>query len=246
MEKQKHRKKFIPWKKILLVVILVALVAGAVCFSCRYHVDSIAVADTFRSEPGDIQDYVFPDEESTVFYRVVWKALKGMDAPAFSNLYIKFSGVISVSIRGTENTPILQVDNGTETYYFDENGYRVPAANTEEKVSLFVDFSVPETALYEKPKLSEEQAEAFETALQIAVYVKALNIPSDYITMTEIGAVLAFQSVNVALGSSDHLREKLEEVVCQYLYYEGLKGTLHMENYDGSNSGKGFYFTTNE
>ena len=54
---------------------------------------------------------------------------------------------------------------------------------------------------------------------------------------------LSFRKVRVSLGTYRYMREKLHEISYQFAQYEGLKGTLHMENFDPDDPRQSYYFT---
>ena len=243
--KEKRRKKRI--KKVFIVIpLLVLLLAGIVCGLYFIKVDRITVTGDERVSGEVVLSQTFPDEESTRLYKVIWRMVDGLPQNgAFSKFSLKLTWFTSAVITAWEEESVFKVVNASETYYYTANGIRVDRPETDELIRL-EGFPIRNNELYTAPDLKEDRMEAFRNAGMVLTFVNDRKLPAESLTELDGSYLLSFGDVKVSLGSMDHMSEKIYEVSFQYPKYEGLKGTLHMENFDGTNASKGFTFTVDE
>ncbi|MBP5224968.1 MAG: hypothetical protein J6Z38_05235 [Lachnospiraceae bacterium] len=227
----------------LLVLILLILIAGGVMVGAyllkaehitvsgnRYCNDDIVISKVFREE----DDYRL----STILYRMV----AGVpNDGAFESIRVSLTGLQSAAVKVIESKPVAQVLFRENYVFLNESGIVVgslPVADAEllwldgTFFTDYADFSFPST----------DDPDALLDALSVAKEASGKGLKPSGIRCEYRTYSLFFKDVEVRIGTTENLSGKLSEIVYQLPKYEGLKGILHMEDYDGKTEKPYFYF----
>ncbi len=229
--------------KGLLTLILLILTAGGVMVGAyllkaehitvsgnRYCNDEIVISKVFRTE----DDYRL----SSLLYRMI----AGVpNDGAFESIRVSLTGLQSVTVKVVESTPVAQVLFRENYVFLNEKGIVVgslPVADAELQwldgvfFTDYTDFSFPSTG----------DPEGLKDAVLVAKEATKLGLRTECIRCENHSYSLCFKDVEVCIGNSENLLQKLAEITYQLPKYDGLKGILHMEDYDGKTEKPYFYF----
>ena len=196
----------------------------------RYCNDEIVLSKVFRTE----DDYRLSS--------VISKMIFGVENDgAFKSIRVSLTGLQSAAVTVTETEGIAQVRFSEDYVFLNENGIVIGNLPVQDPEMLllngtfftsYTDFMFPET---EDPSLLKD-------ALAVAGGVRKAGLRPLEIRCAEKKYVLVLGDVEVSIGTSENLEAKLREIGYQMPKYEGLKGILHMEDYDGRTEKPYFYF----
>ena len=244
-----HRGASRTRKKAPVGVLLFAgivLLIGAL-FLCLYliRIDRVTVSGNAFVSPEVILEKAFPEEEDYHLYRVLLKLVKGYPENEFAeSMRLKLHGLSEAEIVVSEKPAVAEINAGGTYLFLNRDGIVLGHAGekreglpyiTGVRVLAFRDFEFPET----------DEKETLLGAITVAEKARELKLSEECVRVENGQYFLEFGDVTAAIGSLSFLEGKLQEIRDQKSVYEGLKGTVHLETYDGS-EGQRFYFETAE
>ena len=239
---RKRRKK--RWKGILILTAAVLLAAAVILVLYFVKVDRFEVEGNRQIPDAMVTGLLYPDEEDTRLYKVLFAQLRGLGKnEAFESASVKLTGFTSAVITVKESEPAFVIATDVSANYYNRYGIRLPEPeHLEVAYPKLAGLGFVRSEMLEKPVFSPENAAVYEQCLSILRTASELGLPADSLFTQEGRFTLSFRNVRVSLGSFAHMREKLNEITYQYDYYEGLKGTLHMEDFDPDEPGQSYWF----
>ncbi len=236
--KKKKRGVFLVFIELILgIAILLMLFGGAAYLLCPLEDVSVEGTDLYTSD--EITGYILDDEYcgNTVYAFLKNKIFPKGDAEFIESFDVHITGLHSLTIICNEKTILgyLAEDDGSYIY-FNYDGEIVEISDT------FVDrgYMKVQGVTCEEPvvgsKLSIGESEMGYLTSLIKILNKN-NLMPNVVSYDEDGRItLAYDTYNISIGSSVYLEEKIERVMLILPQIEGLYGTLHLENYSGSNT----------
>ena len=236
---EKKEKKKSNIKSWILFALILAVFAAGFFFLPTFHF-YVEGNETISDE--EVVNLLFPQRKDRTYRNVLIQAGTPVKTDVFESASVKPKGFFSAEITVTEAEGAFTVNGGAEKMVFNVNGVRIPDRD-ERELPVLEGITVRSCELYKSPDLPEESGKLFRSAGEVFKIIHTLKVPVSVLTVSENDYLLTFGAVHVNLGENRYMLEKITEVSAQYRKYEGLKGTLHMENYNGKNGASGFYFT---
>ena len=120
--------------------------------------------------------------------------------------------------------------------YFDKDGFVVETSlDVIEGVPKITGISCDEVVLYEQ--LALEDNDVLRDLLSLTQMLKKYNLQPDKIHFgDDSDIVLYYGTVEVLVGTEENLSQKIIRLQKILPQLNGLSGTLHLENYDGTQS----------
>ena len=240
---RKRRKKRWKWILILAAAVLLAAAAGLVLYFVK--VERFEVKGNKQLSDALVTGLLYPEEEDTRLYKVLLAQMKGLKKnEAFEAASVKLTGFTSAVITVKESSPAFVIATDMSANYYNSYGIRLPEPeHLEVAYPKLAGLPIIRSEMLKKPVLSPENAAVYEQCLSIFRLASELKLPADSLYVEEDRFTLTFRKVRVSLGTYDNMVEKLHEITYQYDYYEGLSGTLHMEDFDPDQPGQSYWFT---
>ncbi len=243
---RKERKKLRPAQiagDILISLLMLVLVAAAavMIYASLTPVKEIRVDGRRYTEEDPLISWYFPTEKSRLLSRLTIRMIRGVTPPpAISSGKIVLLGLNECEIRITEKEAAFTIamQDGSGVLLVTPDGEVL--RHLEEKpehLALITGIH----ALFDEPLMPAvtDQPETFKHLLKAVRIVREFDFETDELYIQNGSLCLDIGDVTVSLGTDDYLREKLTELMSQIPAFEGLKGTLHLEDYDGGkNSGR--------
>ncbi|MCF0186955.1 MAG: hypothetical protein HUJ98_10765 [Bacteroidaceae bacterium] len=237
MSKKKKRKK----RKIgigLVIIFrlfIIALVVAALGAFCYYFcgLEEVTVEGTELYSDIEIQSHILDDEYSFNTVYVVAKNLifPKTDMPFIDHFKVKMTGLNSINIVCVEKPILGYLDNQDGNFvYFNYDG------NIVEVNPRFVEGHIRlEGALCEEPEvgalldIGERKVGYLVTLIKT---VEKYELMPQNITFDENGRMtLVYEDYNIMVGDVDYIEEKMKRAINILPNVEGMKGTLHLENF---------------
>lgn len=246
MMRTERRSPFQSHKLLFACIFLLFL--AAVCFLAAYslRIRKITVSGSYSSDAKKIETLVFREEEDYRLYRVLYRSVRGIPADGvFSSLKIRPTGLTSCEIEVRENEAKAVILHGEEKITVDQNG-TVFGPMFAPDADIPVIKGLPVKSSEELKILDCGDEQILKDALTVVEVVGSCAEVPEEIFYTDGSFALEFDDVTVVLGSAAYLTQKISILNSQFPYYEGLKGTLHMEDFDGNEEAERFYFEVEE
>ena len=189
----------------------------------------------------DALEMLLPESErrlSAVLYSMFFGPKKNL---LFDSIRIRPDGLHSVRITVSETPADCAVH--TELGYAAVNRNGMAAAFYEscpEELTVLMGFDAKAAARYEAVSVSDE--ERFQEALSLAKSVRTSGIPCEMIVCGSGAFKILTGKLTVDFGSSEYAEQKLTAFLDMYPSLLGLRGTLHLENYDPETDDGKYYF----
>lgn len=229
MEKLRKYKKL--W--IALIICVVLLLLGVV-FIQMCTITKVKVTGNKHYTKKEIKELVMSsrmDYNSVYFYwRVQRKGIT--DIPFIDNVEVSILDRHTVKIKVYEKDIIGYVKHLGYHLYFDKDGVVVEATSKKlDNIPQVKGIHFDSVKLYEK--LPVEKEDVFKKILNLTKLLDKYEIEPDGIYFAkDLSVTLNFDQANVMLGKDVEDDEKFVELKQLLPDLEGMKGTLHMENYD--------------
>lgn len=229
MEKMLKYKKL--WITLLICMILLLVCVGVIQM-CT--ITNVKVTGNEHYTKKEIKELVMSsrlDYNSIYLYwRIQRQGVK--DIPFIDNVEVSILDRHTVEIKVYEKDMIGYVKHLGYHLYFDKDGVVVEATTKKlNNIPQIKGISFDSVSLYEK--LPVEKEEVFNKILNLTKLLDKYEIHPDGIYFTRaLEVTLNFDQANVMLGKDVEDDEKFVELKQLLPDLEGMKGTLHMENYD--------------
>ena len=228
---------------VLLMLLLTAAAAGLIALSL-IRVETVKVSGNVYAEDTAVEQWFFPDEKSRLLSRIfLRKALGFRRSAAFSESSVRLEGLRSceVSVKENEAAFTVGMQDGSGILIVTDGGTVLrKTSETPEHLSLITGiYALSDEVLV---KAETDRPETFSQLLRVIRILREYDIESDTLYVEDGQFCLKMDDVIVNLGTDESLREKLTELGSQIPKLSGLKGTLHLENYDSSKSAGRFTF----
>ena len=229
---------------VISFLLFLVLLAGLLIGTSLVSLEKITVSGNSYVEDEPVVEWFFPDEKSRILSRAVLRNILGRETPpAFSRAKIVITGLSECEIRTEEKEAAFAIGLSGENGFLIVTGdgeVLTKAESVPEHLSLITGIS----ALSDEPMLPAltDQPETFRQLLRVIRILRDYEIESDALFVRGGGFCLQIGEVTVNLGTDEWLAEKLLELRSQLPSLRRLRGTLHLEDYDGEKKNDHFTF----
>ena len=226
--------------KLWLAAAAAMLLTGFLLFSVRITQIEVTGNEWYTKE--QITDLLFPDNMSRnallCFLRERLK--KHIPIPFVEDYEIVFQALNRVEVIVYEKSVVGYVSYMSSYMYFDKDGIIVESANEAlPGIPLITGLKFGQIVLYEKLPLEEEGI--FPEILNLTQILTVNHLQVDRIQYGRYGDItLYLKDIEVLLGSGGNLNGKISELSDMLPQLEGMKGILHLEDYDEANIRAGY------
>lgn len=245
MEWERERKEFL-WekrsrqkrRKIVLIIflsIVMILVAAVLVVWNVFTVENVVVEGNEHYSDEQIEKFVLSDENSWNSLYVVLKYhfMETEEIPFVDTMEIALSDPHTLQVNVYEKGMLgyLYISTIDQNAYFDKDGFVVETSKEIIKdVPQIEGLNCDKVVLYEKLPLKDNKI--LKNLLAVTQALKKNEVVPDKIQFDELGDItLTYKKIEVLLGSSDNLTEKVLRLPYILPQISGKKGTLHVENW---------------
>lgn len=234
--KPNKKKSSSKWKWILFVLLLL-IVAGIYVLLTEFKVEKITIEGNTRYTKKEIKEMVIKNsylENSLVMY--VMNRLRPIEGvPFIDKITVTYVNRRQVAIDVYEMAIAGCVEDMGKYIYFDRDGYVLESDDERfEDVPCVEGLSFNRFILHEK--LPIEDKEKFEQILRVTQLIQENELQIDRVRFGIAGDLILYKDdIVIQIGKENHLEEKMMNLPGILAKAEGMKGTLHMEEF-GSDS----------
>lgn len=226
-KKKKHRGMILAAAVLVLIAVLLLSVAGV------FRIREVTVTGNEYYSKEQIADFVLEDgyKRNTLYLYFRYKYLEQPVIPFVDTFEVKIDSFHSVSIRVYEKSIVGYVHYLGKNVYFDKDGIVVESSEAlMEGVPMISGLSFDELTMHKA--LNVKDTAVFDTILDVTQLLNKYELNPDEIRFGSTGDLyLQMDGVRVALGSGEHLDEKVARLKQLEPDLKDKAGTLHMENY---------------
>lgn len=226
-KKKKHKGMILAAAALVLAAVLLLSVAGV------FRIREVTVTGNEYYSREQIVDFVLEDgyKRNTLYLYFCYKYLDQPEIPFVDTFEVTINSFHSVSIRVYEKSIVGYVRYLGKNVYFDKDGIVVESSDAlMEGVPMISGLSFDELTMHKALNVKDESV--FGTILNITQLLSKYELSPDEIRFGSTGDLyLQMGGVRVALGSGDHLDEKVARLKQLESDLADKEGTLHMENY---------------
>ena len=216
-------------RRWLTLILFLVLLAGALIAARFIPFTVTKVEGTVLTESWRIPEKLFPEEKRTLidlFYNIV----RGKKVPGIASWHVTFEDFTSYSLTVEEEEAAAQIRS--EGRFLVLSGSGAVLTVRDEADEALTPVSGCGIAGGEPLTIPEVQdRKAFEGLLKYAESIRRSGLSGCSLTVANGEYHLRIGEIDVELGSAEHAEDKIRIVRDQSSYYEGLSGTLHLENY---------------
>lgn len=235
MASRGKRKKTIV---IVFIVLIILLGAGGAVFARKvFTVREITIEGSDKYTYDELYNYIFADrnDKNTLLFMYTDKKAPAIEIPFIAKVSVDVQWPDKIAVTVYEKSIVGYVNYKGSNMYFDKDGVIVESsaerfAEVPEVEGLNYDYIV----MYDKLDVPDDGI--FNRLNDFSQYLKKYEIPVDKIKIINDNEFsVRIDDVNVLLGNYDNsMPDKLYELKCMIPEFEGLSGTLHLEDYDGT------------
>ncbi len=223
-------------KRTGLVVLLTLTLLLFLVLSLK--IKTVTVTGNKRFTKEQVTELLFSDKLSrnTLFCYLQDQFKRHEPIPFIEDYRLVFHGPGEVEVIVYEKSVVGYVSYMSSYMYFDKDGIIVESANQElPDVPLISGLKFGQIVLYQKLPVEDEKI--FQEILNLTQILTINNLQVERIQYSSLGeATLYLGGIEVLLGGNEHLNSKITELSSMLPQLEGRSGTLHLENYDETNS----------
>lgn len=232
MQDQETKKKI---RKRILVAAAVLAVTAVLLLSIvgMFRITEVTVTGNEYYTRQQIVDVILGDgyQRNTLYLYLHYKYGEHPVIPFVDDFEVTIDSLHSIRIRVYEKSIVGYVRYLGRNVYFDKNGTVVESSDDRmEGVPMIRGLYFDQLALYQP--LNVEDPKIFDTILDITQLLKKYDLNLDEIRFADGGELnLRLGEVRIALGSGDHLEEKIARIKQLEPDLADKSGTLDMKNY---------------
>lgn len=219
---------------LIVLAVLALLIGGAYYYvTANYTITNVYVEGSSHYTSEEIIAMVMGDKLSnnSLFLSMKYQNKSIDDVPFVEKMDVSVIDAHTVKIEVYEKALAGYVEYLDRYLYFDKDGILVESSQEKtEGIPMVTGLSFDHAVLHQP--LSVENDEVFTEILNITQLVNKYELSVDRIYFgADNSLILYFDNVKAALGSGDHLEEKVMEL--QYILpnLDGMSGTIRMESY---------------
>ena len=222
---------------VVTVFVLLAVAGGFIFVNKVFAVKQINIEGSDKYTYDELYEYIFKDrnDKNTLLFKYTDKKAPKPEIPFIAKTVMDVRWPDTINITVYEKSIVGYVTYKGTNMYFDKDGMIVECSTEEfADVPRVCGLDFDRIVMYEKLDVPDDSV--FGMINDFRQYLEKYSIPVDMINILENNEFsVKIDNVNVLLGAYDNtMPDKLYELKCMMSEFDGLKGTLHMENYDGS------------
>lgn len=235
IREKRNKKKKRKFKLIVFLIILLLLLIGTLVVWKVFTVENVEVKGNKLYTNEQVQKFVLNDEYSwnSLYVVLKYRFLDTKKVPFVDTMEVSFKDPHTLKVHVYEKGIIgyLYISSINQNAYFDKDGF---VAETSSKVIPDVPqvngIDCDKVVLYEMLPLKDD--DILKSLLTVTQTLKKYEIVPDSVNYEKNGDVsLEYGAIKVLLGNSDNLSKKILRLSCILPNLEGMKGTLHIENW---------------
>lgn len=224
----------------LSVLAAFGLVLGLTVASLK--VDEITVSGNSHYTDEELIERIFQTsaDRNTVCCYIKDQIKEHQQIPFVEDYSLVFHSLSQVEVIVHEKSVVGYVSYMSSYMYFDKDGIIVESANEAlPGIPLITGLKFGQIVLYEKLPLEEEGI--FQEILNLTQILAVNHLQVDRIQYGRYKDItLYMKDIEVLLGSGGNLNGKISELRDMLPQLEGVKGILHLEDYDEANIRAGY------
>lgn len=224
-------------KKKKLIIILSIAGIFLLCVLALYHfftITEVKVEGNERYSEKEIKELVMNHryDYNTLYFWWRVKNQKIENIPFIDTVEVSILSRNKVKIKVYEKDVVGYVRHLGYNLYFDKEGIVVESSSEQiEGVPRIKGINFDNVELYKRLPVEEE--DVFKKILSLTKLLAKYEITPDSINFSKsLSVTLSFQDAKVLLGTDIENDEKIVKLKQLLPDLEGMKGTLHLENYD--------------
>lgn len=222
------------YKGILLAAAVLAVIAVLfLSVAGVFRIREVTVIGNEYYTKEQIVDFVMDEgiQRNTLYLYLKYKYTKHPEIPFVDTFEVSINSFDSMTIRVYEKGIVGYVQYLGKNVYFDKDGIVVESSDElMEGVPMISGLSFDQLTMHQVLNVKDRQV--FNTILTITQLLTKYDLNPDEIRFgTADDLYLQMKDVKVALGTGDHLDEKVARLKQLEQDLADKSGTLHMENY---------------
>ena len=252
----------LPVGAITLFTILALVIMAFFALLILFRVKKVEVTGNVHETDREVREMIMvgPMSNNTLLLSLFKHHPEAVDMPFIDRISLEYTGRNSVRIRVSEKSVIGYVAFEEAYWYFNEDGIvevqsltsepvhstdtgEVSAEEVDERsddtprdeyiIPFIEGLTVTDAAVGSVLPVSDPSV--FSTIASITGMINKNGIRPDRVTIQEDGTwTMTCGTIRVLLGKDEHLEDKIEELAGILPEAAGLSGTLHLENFDGT------------
>lgn len=229
--KAKKRKRILYMLFVLLVVIVISILIIWKVFTVR----KVVVEGNTHYSAEQIQKFALSDEYSwnSLYVALKYRFLKVKEIPFVDSMEVSLKNPHTIEITVNEKGMIgyLYIPTINQNAYFDTDGFVVETSKeTIAGIPRVEGLDCDQVVLYEKLPIKDEHI--LKSLLGATRSLQKNEVIPVKILFDEKGKIsLDYGSIQVLLGNSDNLTQKIQRISYILPSLSGKKGVLHVENW---------------
>ena len=223
-------------KAVLLFLTLALVIAVIAALLLYFRVDTVDVSGNTRYTDEQIENFALSGRlgRNSIYLYLKYNDKPVTDIPFIEKMDVDIVSPSSVKIEVYEKAIAGYVKYLGSYMYFDRDGYIVESSAAPiNGVPYVTGLEFDECVKYEPLPVKDKAV--FSNILSLTQLFDKYGIFADRIYFSENGEItLYFEQARVMLGTMDNIDEKMMELKEIAPKLAGLKGVLHLEDYDGS------------
>ena len=218
---------------ILAGAVLAAAVVLLLSVFGVFRVREVTITGNKYYTKEQVTDFIVGEglQRNTLYLYIRYNYMKRPEIPFIDTFEVKINSPGSITIRVYEKNIVGYVQYLGKNVYFDKDGIVVESSDQVlDGIPMIKGLSFDSLTTYQA--LAVKDPEIFRTILDITQLLDKYGLSPDEIRFGSSSELyLKLGDVTVALGTGDHLDEKVSRLKKLEADLEGKSGTLHMENY---------------
>lgn len=219
-----------------LFITIVVLAVLAVIFIFAFRLKNFNVIGNSRYSKEDVVHFFEYSEkyENTILFYIKYRNMSADNIPFVEKISIGIgrNDTIDIEIMETEIAGCFK--DGGQYVYIDTSGVVCEISdNIQENTLLINGLDFEETEINKRLNVTNQNN--YNTLLNLTILLNKYELDMDELSFNEDGTmVLKMGDIQILLGNALNLEDKITELANLTSELEGLKGILHLENYDSS------------
>lgn len=233
-EERRRRKRRKVQLYIFLTVALIIALAAYIVIEV-FTVENVEVEGNEWYSAGQIEEIVLNDEYSwnSLYVTLKYRLIDIGEVPFVDAMEVSLDDPHTVRIKVYEKGILgyLYIPILGQNAYFDKDGFVVETStNIIPGVPKVTGVSCSEVFLYEKLPLEDESI--LRLLLNLTQTLKKYELEPEEIAFDEKeGAIVYYGNIRVIVGEEEYLSQKIIRLSQILPKLDGMKGTLHLENW---------------
>lgn len=236
-EERRRRKRRRFFRAVLILLAVIAIAALILIFGFRLKTVNVTGNSRYTNE--EILDLLQFDDASYQNTLLFYFEKRNMDVagiPFIDAIYMDIGGVDTINVEVVEKVVTGCIEDNGNYIYIDTDGIVCEISDTRQE-----DIPLIEGLDYENPQLNQmltvTDENVYNTLLSLTLQLQKYELSADKVIFDADGSMsMQMGDIQVMLGTSGNMEDKIAEVnnLLPELTSRGLKGTLHLENYDST------------